>query len=104
MGNSWSTGAGVSEVNGKLGFVRMDNGAAVAPADFGEGRSGVLTALARRIEDFELRLRRTFPALRAADENSCVADALFRYTIQFSGCDPHRDRLLRQKFCDNARE
>ena len=86
------------QVAQKLILVRMDNSTAVSYANYGAGRVGTLTALARRIKDQEAILGCTVVALHIAGSDNAVADALSRFSIRVRGLDPFPERALRWRF------
>ena len=82
----------------KLVLVRMDNSTAVSYANYGAGRVGTLTALARRIKDQEVTLGCTIVALHIAGGDNSIADALSRFSIRVRGLDPFPECALRWRF------
>ena len=62
----------------------MGDGAAAGCANYGAGRSTVLTALALRVKEIESPRKRALVAARISGREFAAADTLSRFTLQFS--------------------
>ena len=95
---NWALETWCALLAGKLVPVRMDDGVAVAFANYGAGRVSQVTVLVGEIKGREVATDCAIAALRIAGKENSVADSLSRFSIRVSGLDPFPEWELRWRY------